>query len=436
MANEAATRVVITGMGVVAPNAIGLADFEAALRTGRSGLTFRPEMAERNFSCQVAGVPPVSEAHKAAHFSELTLRHLKSSGIMYGTLAGLEAWQDAGLSLPGEDDEPDWDSGCVFGMGMTGAEVLRDGTLLVDAGKVKRLGSRTIEQGMGSGPSAYLGGRLGLGNRVSSNAAACATGTEAILLAAERIQAGLARRMVAGSCDSQGVYVWGGFDAMRVLNRRHNDDPEGASRPLSATARGFIPGAGSGALLLESLPSAQARGARIYAEVLGGHVNSGGQRQGGSMTAPNPTGVKRCIAAALQSAGVHPGEIDLVSGHLTATMGDPLEVANWAEVLGRQGKDFPYLHSLKSLIGHCLSAAGSIETVAAVLQLHHGFVHPSRNSEDLHPEVEALVDRSRIPLQTIATPLRTVAKASFGFGDVNACLVLRGWEKVQSSSKS
>ncbi|MEM9986067.1 MAG: beta-ketoacyl-[acyl-carrier-protein] synthase family protein [Bacteroidota bacterium] len=421
------TRIVITGLGVVAPNGVGLADFEQALRTGRSGVTFRPEMAELNFGCQVAGVPPVTEEHRQQYFSDLTLRHLKSTGVMYATIAGLEAWQDAGLSIPEADEAPDWDSGCVFGTGMVGAEVLRDGALLVDAGKVKRLGSRTIEQGMGSGPSAALGGRLGLGNRVSSNSSACATGTEAILMAAERIQQGKAKRMLAGSCDSQGIYVWGGFDAMRVLNRRSNDAPEKASRPMSASAKGFVPGAGAGALVLESLETAQARGAQIYAELLGGSVNAGGQRLGGSMTAPNPTGVRRCMSQGLAQAGVSAAEIDLISGHLTATMGDPLEIANWVEVLNRRGKDFPYLQSLKSLVGHCLSAAGSIETVAAVLQLYRGFIHPSVNSEDLHPEIESLVERSRIPLATVEVPIQTVAKASFGFGDVNAFLVLKKW---------
>ncbi len=423
------TRIVITGLGVVAPNGVGLADFEQALRRGRSGVTFRPEMAELNFGCQVAGVPPVTEEHRQHYFSDLTLRHLKSTGVMYATIAGIQAWEDAGLSIPEADQAPDWDSGCVFGTGMVGAEVLRDGALLVDAGKVKRLGSRTIEQGMGSGPSAALGGRLGLGNRVSSNSSACATGTEAILMAAERIQQGKAKRMLAGSCDSQGIYVWGGFDAMRVLNRRSNDAPAGASRPMSETAKGFVPGAGSGALVLESLETARARGARIYAELLGGSVNAGGQRLGGSMTAPNPTGVRRCMSQGLAQAGVVAEEIDLISGHLTATMGDPLEIANWVEVLDRRGKYFPYVQSLKSLIGHCLSAAGSIETVAVVLQLYRGFVHPSINSEDLHPEIERLVDRSRIPLKTLELPIQTVAKASFGFGDVNAFLVLKKWDQ-------
>ena len=417
-------RVVITGLGVVAPNAIGLPAFEIALRNARSGIRQQPQLAELNFGCQVAGWPVVTEAQKAAVFAPLILRHLKSSGIMYGTLAGVEAWQDAGLPLPDGEAEPDWESGCVFGAGMTGMEAIRDGVGLVDSGRVKRLGSRMVEQGMASGPSAYLGGHLGLGNQVSSNASACATGTEALLLGAERIRRGQAQRMLVGSCDSAGPHVWGGFDAMRVLTRTHNHAPEAASRPLSASARGFVPGAGAGALLLESLSSAQARGARIYAEVRGGHVNAGGQRQGGSMTAPNPVGVRRCMQGALANAQVAAQDIDLISGHLTATMGDPLEVANWVAVLDRRHADFPYLHSLKALIGHCLSAAGSIELVALALQLQRGFIHASPNCEDLHPEVADLVEASRIPQTCLAVAPRVAIKASFGFGDVNACAVL------------
>jgi len=333
-------RVVITGLGVVAPNAVGLTDFESALRQNRSGIQHLPKLERLKFGCQVAGLPPITEEMKAQVFSELTLRHLKSSGIVYGTLAGIEAWQDAGLSLPEAHAEPDWESGCMFGAGMTGMEAIRDGVELVDSGRVKRLGSRMVEQGMASGPSAYLGGMLGLGNQVSTNASACATGTEALLLGYERIARGQARRMLVGSCDSSGPHVWGPFDAMRVLTRKHNHQPEAASRPMSASAKGFVPGAGAGALVLESLASAQARGARIYAEVLGGAVNSGGQRSGGSMTAPNPQGVQRCIEAAIRRADIHPQAIDLISGHLTATMGDPLEVRNWQTVLSRAGADF------------------------------------------------------------------------------------------------
>jgi 3-oxoacyl-(acyl-carrier-protein) synthase len=198
---------------------------------------------------------------------------------------------------------------------------------------------------------------------------------------------------------------------------------------MSATASGFVPGSGAGALMLESLESAVKRGANIYAEVLGGSANSGGQRNGGTMTAPNPKGVQQCIRNAIRNAGIHPDEIDLINGHLTATIKDPEEVQNWAKVLGRKGKDFPYIHSLKSMIGHCIGAAGSIESVAAVLGLKNDFIFPSINCEDIHPEITSVIDKQKIPQHVIEiSDVRVVAKAGFGFGDVNCCIIFKKYE--------
>ena len=179
--------------------------------------------------------------------------------------------------------------------------------------------------------------------------------------------------------------------------------------------------------MLEDLETALTRGARIYAEVLGGMVNCGGHRMGGSITAPNPEGVRRCIHGALADAGIDPCEIDAINGHLTATYADPVEVKNWSAALGRGPENFPWINSTKSMIGHCLGAAGAIECVAAVLELHGGFIHPSLNCGDLHPEIEPFA-RS-VPQTAVTFPgLRTIAKAGFGFGDVNSCLIFRKWE--------
>jgi len=143
------------------------------------------------------------------------------------------------------------------------------------------------------------------------------------------------------------------------------------------------------------------------------------------MTAPNPIAVKKCIADALANAGVSASEIDAVNGHLTATSKDSLEIRNWSEALGRSGVDFPYINSIKSMTGHCISAAGSIELVASTLQVYRNFIFPNSNCEDLHPEIGEIVDASRIPQQCIATTINTLAKASFGFGDVNGCVILK-----------
>jgi 3-oxoacyl-(acyl-carrier-protein) synthase len=158
---------------------------------------------------------------------------------------------------------------------------------------------------------------------------------------------------------------------------------------------------------------------------LGGNVNSGGQRGLGTMTAPNPVAVQKCIKNAIENAEIHPDDIDVINGHLTATSKDGLEIQNWSEALDRKRSDFPYINSLKSMVGHCLSGAGSIESVASVLQLHHGFVFPNINCEDINPEIVALIDESRIPQQMIEKELNIVAKASFGFGDVNGCVIFK-----------
>jgi 3-oxoacyl-(acyl-carrier-protein) synthase len=270
-----------------------------------------------------------------------------------------------------------------------------------------------------------LGGKLGLGNQVSTNSSACTTGTESILMAFERIKSGQAKRILAGSTSDSGPYIWGGFDAMKVCTFKHNETPEQGSRPMSTSASGFVPGSGAGALLLEDLETALARGARIYAEILGGNLNSGGQCGNGSMTAPNSVAVKKCIRMAVENAGIDAMTIDLINGHLTATSKDGLEILNWSEALNRKGKDFPYINSLKSMVGHCLSAAGSIESVATVVQLHHGFIFPNINCDDLNQEITAIIDKEKIPQKCIEKEITIAAKASFGFGDVNGCIIFK-----------
>lgn len=420
-------RVVITGLGIVAPNGVGLDTFTTAIKNGISGIKHDSELERLQFSCQISGKPEVSTELSLQYFTELELRNFNSSGILYGVIAGIDAWKDAGLPIE-INNEPDWDSGTIFGTGTSGIDKLRESIYKIDAFETRKLGSTTVAQTMNSGISAYLGGKLGLGNQVTTNSSACTTGTESILMAFDRIKSGQAKRILAGSTSDSGAYIWAGFDAMKVCTFKHNEAPEQGSRPMSATASGFVPSSGAGAIVLEDLETALARGAKIYAEVLGGNLNSGGQRGQGSMTAPNSVAVQKCIKNALENAGVHPEEIDAINGHLTATSKDSLEIKNWSEALDRRGVDFPYINSLKSMVGHCLSAAGSVESVATILQLHHGFIFPNTNCEDLHPEIIDLIDASRIPQNLIEKELTIIAKASFGFGDVNACVIFKKYK--------
>ena len=421
-------RVVITGIGVVAPNGVGVPAYEEALRAGRSGLKTQESMIEAKFGCTVAGSPEGVDALCEKTFGEDELLAMNMNH-RYASLAALEAWQDAGLVRPAHDsEEVDWDTGAIIGTGIGGMDTIAEKVVpLTDAKKIRRMGSTCVEQVMASGISARLSGQLALGNQVTTNSSACSTGTEALAMGMERIRAGLADRMLCGGAEAASHYIWSGFDAMRVLNRGSNDEPEKASRPLSESAGGFIPGSGAGVVLLESLESALARGARIRAELAGGGVNCGGHRMGGSMTAPNPTSVQRCISEALADAGIDPSDVDAINGHLTATGADPKEVGSWARALGRGPGELPPITSTKSMIGHGLGAAGGLESVASILMVEKGFVHPSINCEDVHPEIEP--HAASIPHELLEKPdLDVLVKAGFGFGDVNACLVFKRYK--------
>lgn len=419
-------RVVVTGMGVCAPNGIGLSEFVASLKNGNSGVRFYSELEKLNFSCQVAGKPLINTINLNRYFTNVQLKGLNASGVFYGVIAGKDAWEDAGLSSVSSEN-PDWDSGIIFGTGILGVDKFREAIYQVDEGNVRRLGSTSVIQTMASGISAYLGGMLGCGNQVTTNSSACTTGTEAVLMGYERIKNKKAVRMLVGSCSDSGPYVWGGFDAMRILPRNYNDNPEAASRPMSASAAGFVPGSGAGALVLESLESALERGANIYGEIIGGNVNSGGQRGGGSMTAPNSKAVQRCITNAIKDSGIEPSDIDTINGHLTATSKDPDEITNWSQALGRSGIDFPFVNSFKGHFGHCLAAAGSIECVGALLQFKENQIFGNINCEDVHPEIDKVIDTSKIPRTTMDFAPKIIAKASFGFGDVNACVIFKAY---------
>lgn len=421
-------RVVITGLGVVAPNGVGLSAFTKAIKAGKSGITFHQELKDKGFSCCIGGIPEVSEEKKLEYLSPLQLRGFNSTSILYGCMAAIDAWKDAGFSID-ENSELDYHSGLIFGTGTSGIEKFRESIYKIDDQQVRRLGSTSVVQTMASGISAYLGGILGFGNQVTTNSSACTTGTEAVLMGFERIKTGKAKRILVGSSSDSSLYTWGGFDAMRVMSYKHNETPEKGSRPMSETASGFVPGSGAGALVLESLESALARKATIYAEVLGGNINSGGQRNGGTLTAPNAEAVQKCITDAIIDANISENEIDAINGHLTATSKDSLEIENWTKALNRKGTNFPYINSIKSQIGHCLAAAGAIESVASVLQIAGQFVFPNINCEDVHPEISELISVEKIPTKIIEKDINIVAKASFGFGDVNACVIFKKYSK-------
>jgi len=421
-------RIVVTGMGVIAPNANGLENFKNALYEGKSGLRLQDKLKELAFGCQVAGVPEGIDDLKKSYFKDEELVAMNSA-MTYACIAAVDAWRDAGLTVPKWDEDVlHEDSGAIIGTGIGGIDTLNDKVIpMTNSGQVRRLGSAMVEQVMASSVSAKMSGLFALGNQVTTNSCACSTGTEAIIMGAQRIRDGMANRMLVGGAEGSGYCAWAGFDAMRVLNRNSNDNPGGASRPMSATAKGFIPGSGAGVLVIEDLETAKARGARIYAEILGYNINSGGMRRGGSMTSPSGYSVQRCIRSALLHAGVKADQIDYINGHLTATGADPQEIASWQAALEVADGKFPSINSTKSMIGHSLGAAGAIECAATLVQMHHGFVHGSINCEDIHEKIKHI--EKSVVKKSINKEINIAAKASFGFGDVNSCIIFRKWRE-------
>ncbi len=422
-------RVVITGVGVIAPNGSGIKAFNDALISGKSGIKHIEELKELEFGCQIGGIPDTSN-NKFNSYLETYGLETASSMIKFAVLAGIEAWADAGLSVPSQDDKVDYNTGAVIGSGIGTIDIYGERIFPITNQKsIKKLRSTIVEHSMLSGGSATLSSILGLGNQLTFNSSACSTGTEAIIQAFERIKYGKAERMLAGASEPYSPWHWSPFDSLRVTTRKHNNDPEKGSRAMSETASGFVPAAGAGILLLEELESALKRNAPIYAEIKGGYINSGGQRNGGSMTAPSSEGVIRCIHGALKESEIEANEIDYISGHLSSTMADTLEIKNWSKALNRKGKDFPIINSTKSLIGHTIGAAGAIESIAALLQMKNNYIHPSINCEDLNPNILEIINESCIPQQLIQDiSLNCIAKASFGFGDVNTCLILKKYK--------
>lgn len=423
-------RVVITGMGVVAPGAANLRQFDNNLKNGISPVTFQTKLEQLHFNCQVAAVAQIDEQEHTPVLYEHQLENA-SDFIKLTVIAGLAAWHDAGFVVPNKEElsEPDWDTGLIIGSIWSGIDYISQSlTKMVDDGQTRKLGSQSIPISMHTGSTAHLSGILALGNRCYTMSTACASGLDTLLEGYNQIKYGNAKRMLVGGVECASPYIWAGFDSLKALVKIYNDDPTHASRPMSATARGFVPGSGAGVLVLENLEDALERGAHIYAEVLGGTANTGGQVNKGSMTMPNYNAVARCIDGALQKTGIEPNQIDFINGHLTATKADPFEIATWRSFY--KNGYFPHINSTKSMVGHCLGAAGAIETIATILQLTQGYLHTSLNSEDLHPDIAKLISHKHIPQQKTNLPnMQIAAKCAFGFGDINSCVLFKKWNE-------
>ena len=401
-------RVVITGTGIVSCIGNDNATVTASLRESRSGIKAMPAFAEIGLRSQVAGVPQIDLE------SMIDRKQLRFMGdaAAYAHVALTNAIAEAGLA-PGQVSHPR--TGLIMGSGGgSPANQIEAADTLRQRG-IRRVGPYQVTRCMSSTVSACLSTNFGIRGINYSITSACSTSAHCIGAASQQIAFGLQDVMFAGGGEE---LSWGMallFDAMGAMSSAFNATPERASRAYDVNRDGFVLSGGGGAVVLESLEHAQARGATILGEVVG----FGATSDGVDMVAPSGDGAIACMRQAIAPLD---GPIDYINTHGTSTpVGDVPELRAIREVFGN---DIPPFSSTKSLTGHSLGATGVQETIYCLLMLRQGFIAGSANIESLDPAADGMP----IVRQTRDAPLRTVLSNSFGFGGTNASLALRRWE--------
>jgi 3-oxoacyl-[acyl-carrier-protein] synthase-1 len=397
-------RVVVTGLGIVSSLGNNKSEVTDSLREGRSGITFQPEYAEMGLRSHVAG----SVKLNVEELIDRKLMRFMAKGHAYTWVAMQEAIADAGLP---EELVSNVRTGLIVGQGGASHESVVEGVDTLREKGVRRVGPYMVTKSMASGISACLatGAKIkGINYAISS---ACATSAHCIGAGMEQIQLGKQDIVFAGGGEEEHWSLSFMFDAMGALSSKYNETPDKASRTYDANRDGFVISGGGGIVVLEEYEHAKARGAKIYAEVVGYGATSDGY----DMVAPSGEGAMRCMQLALQ--GVE-GPIDYINTHGTSTpVGDVKELEAIRAVFGDQ---VPPTASTKSLSGHALGAAGVNEAIYTLLMMENNFIAASANIETLDPAAEGMnIVRSRIDNANIQTALSN----SFGFGGTNATLV-------------
>lgn len=409
-------RVVVTGLGVVSPVGIGVEAFWQSLINGVSGIARITRFDASRHDCQIAG--EVKGFDPLAYLEKKDVRKTDLF-IHFAIASALMALEDSGLKIEeGNQDR----IGVFVGTGMGGIPALEEShKILLERGP-SRLSAFFIPSMIPNMASGQISMRFGLKGPNSCVCTACATGNHAIGDSFKIIQRGDADVMIAGGSDAVITPLCiGGFSAMKALSTR-NDEPERASRPFDRERDGFVMGEGAGLLVLEALDHAQARGARIYAEVVGYGMSADAYH----MTAPAPNGEGgiRSMQMALKDAGLRPEEIDYINAHATSTpAGDLNETQAIKQVFGEHAYRLA-ISSIKSMTGHLLGAAGGIEAVATVLTIDRHLIPPTMNYEFPDPEC----DLDYVPNKARQADVRAALSNSFGFGGTNATLVFKRFE--------
>ncbi|MGP1718411.1 MAG: beta-ketoacyl-ACP synthase I [Methylophilus sp.] len=400
-------RVVITGFGIVSSLGNNKQEVLDSLKAGRSGITYQPEYAERGLRSHVAG--SIKNLDVEALIDRKLLRFM-AKGHAYAWLAMQEAIADA--KLP-EDLVSNVRTGLIVGAGGTSTESMLEGTNTLAEKGIRRVGPYMVTKTMSSGIVACLatGAKIkGVNYGISS---ACSTSAHCIGAGVEQIQLNKQDIVFAGGGEEEHWTMSYLFDAMGALSSKYNETPDKASRTYDADRDGFVISGGGGIVVLEEYEHAKARGAHIYAEVVGYGATSDGY----DMVAPSGEGAVRCMQQALQGLDIN--DIDYINTHGTSTpVGDTKELEAIRTVFGDSKAA---IASTKSLSGHALGAAGVNEAIYTLLMMQHGFIAASANIDTLDPAAEGLnIVRQPITSAKVETALSN----SFGFGGTNATLTL------------
>ncbi len=402
-------RVVITGLGIVSPIGNNADEVTAALKAGQSGIEASPEMTEHGFRSQIAGTLKIDITE---HVDKRTLRFM-GPGAAYAHIAMQQAIADAKLT---EDQIVNPMTGLIAGSGgPSTSAILTAHNVVRDTGSTKRIGPFAVPKAMSSTVSANLATAFKIKGMNFSITSACSTSLHCIGMAAGQVALGNQDIMFAGGGEELDWTLSCLFDAMGAMSSKYNDTPQRASRAFDANRDGFVIAGGGAMVVLESLESAQARGAKIYAEVTGFAATS----DGADMVAPSGEGGERAMRGALRSLP-EGRKVSYINAHGTSTpVGDVGEVEAVRRVFG-QGTT-PPISSTKSMTGHSQGATGAQEAIYCLLMLQDDFIAPSINVENLDPAL----DPSEIATDLVENAgLDTVMTNSFGFGGTNGSMLL------------
>jgi len=421
-------RVVVTGLGLVSPVGCGVSAAWDAILAGKSGASRIEHFDVSDLACKVAAVIPRVDGRAGGspdtsgsfdYDAVMSARDRKriDDFILYSITAADEAIADSGWQA--QSTEQAERAGVILGSGIGGLQTTYDASILLHERGPRRLSPFVIPSMLVNLSSGQVSIRHGLKGPNSAIATACATGAHAIGDAARIIACGDADMMVAGGGEASITRLGiGCFVACRAMTTGYNDEPEKASRPYDAGRDGFLMGEGAGVVILEDYETAKARGAKIYAELVGYGLSGDAYH----ITAPaeNHEGAFRAMKAALKRAGIGADEIDYINAHGTSTMADSLELGAVERFVG-DAADGLSMSSTKSAIGHLLGAAGSVEAIFCLLAMRDGMVPPTLNLDST--ETETAIDLT--PHKSVSKEINTVLSNSFGFGGTNAALIMQ-----------